>query len=57
MTKQEKIKKIKKAIKNKTYNWEKAIEKATEKILNNPEVLLWRWQFENTHYFEKIKNS
>lgn len=42
MTKQEKIKKIKKAIKNKTYNWEKAIEKATEKILNNPEVLLWR---------------
>jgi hypothetical protein len=38
----EKLKAIKEAIKNGTYNWEEAIESATSKIIENPEVLLWR---------------
>ena len=37
-----KVKEIKKAIKNKTYNWEKAIEHTAERICDNPESLLWR---------------
>jgi len=38
----EKVKKIKAAIKNKTYDWEAAIKGAADKIASNPEVLLWR---------------
>jgi hypothetical protein len=38
----EKLKAIKEAIKNGTYNWEEAIESAASKIVENPEVLLWR---------------
>ena len=38
----EKVKAIKKAIKNKTYDWEAAIKDAAEKILEYPESLLWR---------------
>lgn len=41
-TKEEKIKRIKSQIKNGTYNWQKAIEGAAEKILNYPQALLWR---------------
>lgn len=33
---------IKKAIKSGTYDWEKAIKGAAEKIAENPVVLLWR---------------
>lgn len=36
-----KIKKIKSQIKNGTYNWQKAIESAAEKIINYPQALLW----------------
>lgn len=36
------IKSIKKAIKNGTYDWEAAIESAAEKILNYPQVLIWK---------------
>lgn len=42
MTREEKIEEIKKTIKNGTFNWEEATQKAAEKIINNPEVLLWR---------------
>lgn len=42
MTRTEKIKEIKKAIKNKTFDWDKAIEETAKKIMNNPESLLWR---------------
>lgn len=38
----DKVKEIKKAIKNKTYDWNKAIKGAAEKIVENPVVLLWR---------------
>jgi anti-sigma28 factor (negative regulator of flagellin synthesis) len=38
----EKLKAIKEAIKNGTYNLEEAIESAASKIVENPEVLLWR---------------
>jgi hypothetical protein len=38
----EKVKAIKKAIKNKTYDWEAAIKDAVEKILEHPESLLWK---------------
>lgn len=38
----EKLKAIKKAIKNGTYNWEEAIKGAASRIVENPEVLLWR---------------
>lgn len=37
-----KVAAIKKAIKDKTYDWTKAIEGAAERILNNPESLLWK---------------
>ena len=37
-----KIKRIKSQIKNGTYNWQKAIEGAAEKISNYPQALLWR---------------
>lgn len=37
-----KIKELKKLIKSGKYDWQKAIESAAEKIINNPEVLLWR---------------
>jgi anti-sigma28 factor (negative regulator of flagellin synthesis) len=40
--KSEKVKAIKKAIKNGTYDWKAGIEGAATKIVNNPEVLLWR---------------
>jgi anti-sigma28 factor (negative regulator of flagellin synthesis) len=33
---------IKKAIKNGTYDWKKAIEGAAKKISEHPEALLWR---------------
>lgn len=37
-----KIKELKKAIKNSTYNWEAAIASAAERIIEYPESLLWR---------------
>ena len=37
-----KVEMIKKAIKDKTYDWETAIKGATERILEHPESLLWR---------------
>lgn len=37
-----KVEMIKKAIKDKTYNWEAAIKGAAERILEHPESLLWR---------------
>lgn len=37
-----KVEIIKKAIKNKTYDWEAAIKEAAERILEHPESLLWR---------------
>lgn len=37
-----KVEKIKEAIKNGTYDWKKAIEDAADKIMGNPETLLWR---------------
>ena len=37
-----KVEMIKKAIKDKTYNWEAAIKGAVERILEHPESLLWR---------------
>ena len=40
--KSKKLKNLKKSLKKKTYDFEKAIEKSAEKIVNNPEVLLWR---------------
>lgn len=41
MTRSEKIKEIKDAIKNRTFDWDKAIEDAAKKIVENPESLLW----------------
>lgn len=38
----QKIKEIKKAIKNGTYNWQTAIEDTAKKIVEYPESLLWR---------------
>ena len=37
-----KVEMIKKAIKDKTYDWEAAIQGAAERILEHPESLLWR---------------
>lgn len=37
-----KIVEIKKAIKNKTYDWKSAIEHTAERICEHPETLLWR---------------
>lgn len=37
-----KIAEIKKAIKNKTYDWKSAIEHTAERICDYPESLLWR---------------
>lgn len=37
-----KVAQIKAAIKNGTYDWQKAIEATAEKIIDNPESLLWR---------------
>lgn len=37
-----KVKELKKAIKNKSYNLNKAVEKTAEVICDHPEVLLWR---------------
>lgn len=37
-----KVEMIKKAIKDKTYDWEAAIKGAPERILEHPESLLWR---------------
>ena len=37
-----KVEMLKKAIKDKTYNWEAAIKGAAERILEHPESLLWR---------------
>lgn len=42
MTRSEKIKEIKESIKNGTFDWNKAIEETAEKIVENPESLLWR---------------
>ena len=36
-----KVEMIKKAIKDKTYDWEAAIKGAAERILEHPESLLW----------------
>lgn len=41
-TREEKIKRIKDQIKNGSYDLEKAIEGAADKILNYPQALLWR---------------
>ena len=38
----EKVKAIKEAIKNKTYDLDAAIKGAADKIASNPEALLWR---------------
>lgn len=38
----ERIKEIKAAVKNNTYDWAAAIEAAADRILSNPETLLWR---------------
>ena len=40
--KSEKVEKIKKEIKNGTYDWKKAIEKTAELILDYPQSLLWK---------------
>ena len=37
-----KVEMIKKATKDKTYDWEAAIKGAAERILEHPESLLWR---------------
>lgn len=37
-----KVEMIKKAIQDKTYDWEAAIKRAVERILEHPESLLWR---------------
>ena len=37
-----KVEMIKKAIKDKTYDWKAAIKGAAERILEHPESLLWR---------------
>lgn len=37
-----KIKEIKESIKDGSYDWENAIEDSADKILNNPESLLWQ---------------
>lgn len=42
MERQRKILAIKKAIKNKSYNWNKAIKSSADKIAKNPWVLLVR---------------
>lgn len=38
----DKVKAIKEAIENGTYDWDEAIEGAAFKITDNPETLLWR---------------
>ena len=38
----DKVKEIKKAIKNGTYDWVKAIEHAADRIVEYPQSLLWR---------------
>lgn len=38
----EKVAAIKKAIKNKTYDWESAIKHTAERIREHPESLLWK---------------
>ena len=38
----EKIKVLKKAIKKGNYNLEKAIQNAADRIIDNPQVLVWR---------------
>lgn len=40
--KSEKVEKIKKEIKNRTYDWEKAIEHTAELIIDYPQSLLWK---------------
>jgi anti-sigma28 factor (negative regulator of flagellin synthesis) len=37
-----KVAEIKKAIKNGTYDWEKAIEHTAERIVEYPQSLLWK---------------
>lgn len=37
----DKIKNLKKAIKNGTYNWTAAIEHTVERIMEYPESLIW----------------
>lgn len=37
-----KVSQLKTAIKNKTYNWSKAIEGAAERIASCPESLAWK---------------
>ena len=38
----DKVAAIKKAIKNKTYDWESAIKDTAERICEHPESLLWK---------------
>ena len=38
----DKVDAIKKAIKNKTYDWESAIKHTVERICEHPESLLWK---------------
>lgn len=37
-----KIKAIKRAIKNGTYDWKKAVEDTADKIVKYPQALLWK---------------
>ena len=37
-----KLKHLKKLIKSGKYNWDKAIENTADKIIKNPESLMWR---------------
>lgn len=36
------VKDIKKSIKNGSYDWDSAIENTADRIIDNPESLLWR---------------
>ena len=38
----DKVDAIKKAIKNKTYDWTSAVEHTAERICDHPESLLWK---------------
>lgn len=37
-----KVEEIKKAIKNGTYDWDKAIEDTADRIIDYPQALLWK---------------
>ncbi len=37
----EKVQKIKKSVKNGTYDWDSAVKSTADKIIEHPETLLW----------------